>query len=998
MSSKTLLKMLALTAVLNSVCAAGILQDDRYTVGLWHMDEANYNVTHDDVNNVSRLVNNMSLAMGGGGQVATVTDVNEGVYGQAIDFGTSGRVLAAPSINWPISKEFRFEGWVDFNSLPTEIMPPPAAYYFLFISDTAGNSAVVRMYVDVADDDLVAEYVLNDGSTTTCIVPLAGKSNRWLHILAYCGDDGAGTNASLSVYDATDDVTVTDAHAITGVLQQLSYPIYIGQLPATAYSTNYTPWRGFRGRLDEVKMTTSVLLPPRLPHEPSPASGITGLTYAPQLAWYSGGHAIRSEIYFGTNLTEVSSAQRLGGDIDGNGVVDINDICYVVAQWMGQPEPPCPDIDFDRAVNFVDYAVTAGDYGKSDTAVFQGFTTVSAYEPQDVLPNTTYYWRTDSVDCNGITTGPVWSFSTGTAKASVPDPANNTTGVSWGAFDNKVTLSWAKAFAGSSTRFDVYFGTSSTSPAFFGSTTAATMKTPVVAVNKKYYWKVNTVTSGVTTTGDIWNFTTQTLPSFPGAEGFGRTVTGARGATSPTVYHVTNLNASGTGSLAAGVSGSNRYIVFDVGGYINITDKLGITGTNITIAGQTAPGGIGIRSTSGGGISCGGNNVIIRHLYLRPGKASSGSHALNINSDAQNIMVDHCSMMFSTDENNSMDNPLVATVQWSFNAWGLQGHSCGALLYANSATIHHTLWAHNHTRNPKARNGLLDWVNNVVFDWGIPFICADSSGGNHYANVKNCYFISGGSTDKAFTSAQTDSSGNPTFHMYLSGTLTDLDGDGVLNGTDKGYSVIGGRVEQRSTPYSSGYTIDTDNALTAYKRVLSLGGAMPWARDEVDALLVSDVKNHVSRIISTESDLPVSNAGYGTLGVGMRPTDTDNDGMPDFWEDAVNLNKASASDFNLDRDSDGYKNLEEYLNWLGAPNAQTAKNTYIDVDLRKYTAGFNSGATYSVANAVNGTVAMNGSYTARFTPTTNFNGLGRFDFTVNDGSSMTVTVNVLVKK
>jgi hypothetical protein len=101
-------------------------------------------------------------------------------------------------------------------------------------------------------------------------------------------------------------------------------------------------------------------------------------------------------------------------------------------------------------------------------------------------------------------------------------------------------------------------------------------------------------------------------PAFPGALGFAANATGGRNGS---VYHVTTLSDSGQGSFRDAVGTGSRIVVFDVGGYINLSSTL-LVQDNITIAGQTAPGdGIGVmgREVSFNGA----NNVICRHFRFR---------------------------------------------------------------------------------------------------------------------------------------------------------------------------------------------------------------------------------------------------------------------------------------------------------------------------------------------------------------------------------------------
>jgi hypothetical protein len=223
------------------------------------------------------------------------------------------------------------------------------------------------------------------------------------------------------------------------------------------------------------------------------------------------------------------------------------------------------------------------------------------------------------------------------------------------------------------------------------------------------------------------------IKSFPQAEGFGAGALGGRGGD---VYHVTNLTDAGVGSLRYGVENApaaGRTIVFDVGGWIVLTDKLGVTKNRITIAGQTAPGGIGVRDDQ---FSVGGDDVIVRHMRFRPGRAATSvgsTDSINTNENAQRVIYDHISAEFSTDGGFDCQADDL-TLQYSSVSFGILTHSTGGLIEKNGGatgalSFHHNMFAHNETRNPKARSEIIDWRDNVVYNYHDGFIAGSSTNG-----------------------------------------------------------------------------------------------------------------------------------------------------------------------------------------------------------------------------------------------------------------------------
>ncbi|OLF17874.1 pectate lyase family protein [Actinophytocola xanthii] len=387
-------------------------------------------------------------------------------------------------------------------------------------------------------------------------------------------------------------------------------------------------------------------------------------------------------------------------------------------------------------------------------------------------------------------------------------------------------------------------------------------------------------------------------PAFPGAVGFGAHATGGRGGE---VYHVTNLDDSGPGSLRDAVSTGPRIVVFDVGGYIDLRSPLGVA-SDITIAGQTAPGdGVATRgyqvSTSNA------SNVVIRYLRFRHGLTPNQNRdGVTINEGRDQIF-DHVSVSWGRDENFSINNSTGITVQHSIISEGLDPHSCGGLVQSDGVTIYRTLYAHNKTRNPKVkvRN---QFVNNVVYNWGSDAYIEGDSAGRSDANVVGNYFVKGLSTGSGGPFTR----GNLNFHIFAEDNHHDANRDGVLDGVPVTTADLG-EVVVEPAPFAFP-AAPAAPAAQAYRGVLATAGAS-LRRDAIDRRVTADVAAGTGAIITD----PAAVGGFGTLAGGTPPADDDRDGMPDAWERANGLDPDDPDDSD-DIGADGYSTVERYLNGL----------------------------------------------------------------------------------
>ena len=469
------------------------------------------------------------------------------------------------------------------------------------------------------------------------------------------------------------------------------------------------------------------------------------------------------------------------------------------------------------------------------------------------------------------------------------------------------------------------------------------------------------------------------VPAFPGAEGHGRYVTGGRGGT---VVHVTNLNDSGTGSLRNAVNGSNRIVVFDVAGIIELKSDLVIK-SNITIMGQTAPSpGITVRYRT---VRPNGNNIIIRFIRFRRGEEKD----VNDGADAiwtrnyTGMILDHCSFSWSIDEIASFYDNRNFTMQWCTLGEALANpghtkgeHSYGGIWGGKGASFHHNFLCHMQNRAPRfcgaryAWEGydktkyanpiqaeIVDFRNCVMYNWGNGNGCYGGTGGGQINIVNNYYKAGPGTANKTrvtqvSVATSSNAEGSPYMgyasRYYINGNYVtaasspaNYDWKGVIY--DSGLTTIDGErcipddnhlYGENVTYYKNSAgkdfvrvkmdspvetgTVTTHTAENAYAKVLAYCGASLY-RDNVDTRYMDEAANGTTTYTGS-----ATKTGDGKT-VQHRP------GIIDYVKDQGEyvLESSSRPD-GFDTDNDGMPDAWETANGLNPNDASDAKTYTLD--------------------------------------------------------------------
>lgn len=449
--------------------------------------------------------------------------------------------------------------------------------------------------------------------------------------------------------------------------------------------------------------------------------------------------------------------------------------------------------------------------------------------------------------------------------------------------------------------------------------------------------------------------------AFPGAEGGGKYATGGRGGE---VVYVTNLNDAGPGSFRDAVSRSNRIVLFKVGGTIELKSDV-VVSSNVTVAGQTAPGGAGI-TLKNYKIGLGGSNIILRFISSRPGeRGTNADYDAFGGANGSNSIVDHVSIGWANDEQwglySNNDNYTVQysiigpSNSFSYHSKGI--HGFGIMLGRSNASWHHNLIVHNVSRNFRGKvvgTNTMDFTNNVIYNWASQ----TAYGTLGHVNYINNTLKMGVSTvsGKNYISVGDSGTDPQNYSIYLTGnrflnrdnsnysTFSTNNWAGIRYNTSSGKTEANTRSNVPFEMLVNGVNVSTvasvESLDVSYDHVLDYAGAgiSTSQRPAIDQQVANETRSGTGTLTGARPYSQASAEQKATIdsyqmatGVQYQypnsilngaATDTDGDGMPDDWERArgLNPNSSKARDGTLESRGDycgqGYTNIEYYINDL----------------------------------------------------------------------------------
>ena len=556
---------------------------------------------------------------------------------------------------------------------------------------------------------------------------------------------------------------------------------------------------------------------------------------------------------------------------------------------------------------------------------------------------------------------------------------------------------------------------------------------------QRYWWRVDEVdANGTVHKGKAWTCQPCQL-AFPGAEGYGRYAIGGRGGI---VYHVTSL--AGTkepGTLLYGLTeiSGPRYIVFDVSGIIELDFSSNFTKPYAYIAGQTAPGkGICIKASN---INI-GSDVICRHMRFKRGLGVYGENTGNAMgmTGADHAIVDHTTAAWGTDETVSGRGALNVSFQYSMiaEALGIAGHKnypdgtnhgYAATIDGRNGSWHHNLLVNCEGRNWSMGGGMdgqnrpiggLDLFNNVCYNWHN----RTTDGNCHAVNFVNNYYKMGADTKHTILFTQ-DFEGaiNPEGinQAYINGNIREEKNSHTLTiqsyALDKRDNIFNARASSGGAiPTTYAYQVteplfpsyaDIHTAKDAMKIVTSTAGATMPMRDEQHTRVVKETvsgtytyvgsKSKIKGEIDNEADITEHENGWEVYPEETRAAnfDTDQDGMPDWWEKCIGSDPNTANQ-NDDPNGDGWTLLEDYLDFIAHPYLVIAPNGSGTMDLKEHFIGFygQNGKSVTPTYSLDQDIAT-GIYAPSISGSTltvtatkpDTESVGSFNVTINDGET-----------